>query len=35
VLRATGDPVLADGLTAANPAALLRDGIALRTGVRA
>ncbi len=35
VLRASGDAVLADGLTAANPAALLRDGIALRTGVRA
>jgi protein-tyrosine phosphatase len=35
VLRATGDAMLADGLTAANPASLLRDGIALRAGVRA
>ncbi len=30
VLQATGDAVLADGLTAANPASLLRDGIAIR-----
>jgi protein-tyrosine phosphatase len=35
VLEATGDAVLADGLTAANPASLLRDGIRLRSGVRA
>jgi protein-tyrosine phosphatase len=35
VLQATGDAVLADGLTAANPASLLRDGIAIRTRARA
>jgi protein-tyrosine phosphatase len=34
-LRATGDAVLADGLVAANPASLLRDGILLRSDVRA
>jgi len=32
VLRATGDAVLAEGLTGANPAALLRDGIPLSAG---
>jgi hypothetical protein len=35
VLRATHDAELADGLTAANPASLLRDGMALRTRARA
>ena len=35
VLQATGDAVLAEGLTAANPASLLRDGIAIRTRARA
>jgi protein-tyrosine phosphatase len=34
VLAATGDAVLADGLTSANPAALLRDGISVRSGTR-
>jgi len=34
-LRATGDSVLADGLVSANPASLLRDGILLRSDVRA
>jgi protein-tyrosine phosphatase len=32
VLATTGDAVLAEGLTAANPAALLRDGIPLSAG---
>lgn len=35
VLEATRDAALADGLTAANPASLLRDGIAIRTRARA
>jgi protein-tyrosine phosphatase len=35
VLRATGDAALADGLTAANPASLLRDGIAISSRARA
>jgi protein-tyrosine phosphatase len=32
VLEATGDAALADGLCAANPASLLRDGLRVRTG---
>jgi hypothetical protein len=35
VLQATGDAVLADGLTAANPASLLRDGVAISRRARA